>query len=382
MKRPPAVLILPLLLIYGSVHASELTSADEKTLIHEANGALSQQEHSMSISQYAKFAEQGNAGPPQVMKKAAALGSAYAQNELALFPSQATANQHQPQQTLAASSDDEANTPPSEVHGLQINAAVSSTTPSNGENKDGNKSEKTISASFGFDNTSGNYGTKHESTSTSIPAIISYGTDNYVAALTFPYLEQTGPAGSIAGVHRYIAVGSNKIISQKGLGDVQGSATGYLIDDENTGISLDLKAEVKFGTADVSKGLGTGKNDYSLEAALYKDFDKIGMSGTLGYTELGSPGKVTVNGIQENIVFHNVFYASAGSTYQISEATKTGLTLYTEQSSENGMPRQEEITVDFTHKINKTNKLGIYVLKGLANGSPDRGFGASLKSSF
>jgi hypothetical protein len=253
--------------------------------------------------------------------------------------------------------------------------------PNNEE--DSNKNKNTVSVSFGFDNTSGTYGTQKESTSTSFPASISYGTDNYLAALTVSYLEQTGPAGSIAGTRRRpIAFGSNKIVSKRGLGDVIGSIKDYLLDDEDTGISLDVKAEVKFGTADASKGLGTGKNDYSLEADLTKDFDKSSLLMTVGYTALGSPGNVVVNGTQENITLLNVFYASVGSTYQFSEATSAGLILSAAQSSENGAPNPEDITLDFNHKINKANKLDVYILLGLSSGSPDKGFGASLKSSF
>jgi hypothetical protein len=197
------------------------------------------------------------------------------------------------------------------------------------------------------------------------------------------YLEQTGPAGSIAGTRRRpIAFGSNKIVSERGLGDVIGSIRGYLFDDEDTGISLDVKAAIKFATADASKGLGTGKNDYSLEADLTKDFDKSSLLMTVGYTVLGSPGNVVVNGTQENITLQNIFYASVGSIYQFSKATSAGLTLSAEQSSESGAPNPEDITLDFNHKINRTNKLDVYVLLGLSNGSPDKGFGASLKSSF
>lgn len=416
MKRAAALLILPLLLICVSVHANELSSADEKALIHDANIALSQQDYKTAFSKYSKLAEQGNAvaqfdlgvlylngqgvqkddklafswlhksaaqgyaRASQVIKAEASGGNAYAQNELALLANSSPAVGDQQHQALASASDGEANVSPARVNDSQNNVGTPSKIAGKGD--DGNKSEKTVSVSLGFDHTAGKYGTKQESTSTSIPAIISYGTDNYLAAITVPYLEQTGPAGSIAGARRHIVVGSNKILSEKGLGDILGSVTGYVIDNEDTGISLDVKAKVKFGTADVSKGLGTGKNDYSLEADLYKDFDKSGLSGTLGYTRLGSPGKVVVNGIQQNIVLHNVFYASIGSTYQFSEATTAGLTLNTEQSSENGMPRQEDVTLDINNKINKANKLDFYLLKGLANGSPDRGFGASLKSTF
>ncbi len=415
MKKPAALLILALLLICGATHASELSSADERALIHDANIALSQQDYRTAFIKYSTLAEQGNAvaqfnlgvlylngqgvqkddkhafswlhksatqgytRASQLIKAEASRGNVYAQNELDLLPDSSAVVKDQQHRTLGSASDEKANLVARANDSVDTVAASSKTSS---KDIDANKSEKTVSISFGFDHTAGKYGTKQESTSTSIPSIISYGTDNYLAAITVPYLEQTGPAGSILGARRHIVVGSNKILSEKGLGDILGSVTGYVIDNEDSGVSLDVKAKVKFGTADVSKGLGTGKNDYSFEADLYKDFDKSGLSGTLGYTKLGSPGKVVVNGIQQNIVLHNVFYMSFGSTYQFSKATTAGLTINTEQSSENGMPRQEDVTFDLNHKINKANKLDFYLLKGLTNGSPDRGFGASLKSTF
>lgn len=417
MKITLTALTCLLSLSTGFVHADESGSVGEKTLIHEANTALSQQDYKTAYTKYAVLAEQGNAVAQfnlgvfylngqgvqkndrqaffwfhksaaqgnaralHVIEKEAAQGNTDAQNELAQIPKKTAAFQNQLQQSLAPSAGDKTNTPSLGVQISHSNVAIPTAT-GNGDDKNSDKSENTVAVSLGFDNTSGNYGTKHESTTTSIPAIISYSTDNYLVALTVPYLEQTGPAGSIVGPHRHVAAGSKTILSEKGLGDVLGDLTGHLIDDEKTGISLDVKTEIKFGTADVIKGLGTGKNDYSLEADLYKDFDKLGISDTLGYTILGSPGKVVVTGVHENIIFNNVFYESLGSTYEISDATKAGLTLYWEQPSEKRTPRQEEITADLNYKINNASKLDFYVLKGLANGSPDTGFGASLKSSF
>lgn len=409
MKKYSVELILPLILFFGIAHANELSSAEEQALIHDANVALSNHDYDVAFSKYLKLAEQGNIaaqcnvgvlylngqgvqkddqqafswirksamqGYPRalgVIKNAAAQGNQFAQKEFASLNGQSPSPQEKPNPTIIAS--------PSMKTVNVAKEETGATTPTADSDEDG-KSHDKLSVSFGFDYTSGSYGTKQESTSTSIPTIFSYGTDRYAVAMTVPYLEQTGPAGSIAGSRRHIVVGSNKIISNAGLGDVLSSLTGYLIDDENSGFSLDAKAEVKFGTADVSTGLGTGKNDYSLEADLYEDFDKFSLSGTLGYTSLGSPGVIVVNGVKENIVFHNVYYTSVDATYNLSDITTAGLILHTEQSSENGMPGQEDITADFTHKINKTNKLDVYILKGLSNGSPNTGFGASLKCSF
>lgn len=269
---------------------------------------------------------------------------------------------------------------------VSFNAAVitivCSSLPCLGYASETSKSDSTVAIRAGFDHTSGTYGTKQTSSNTSVPVIFSYDTDNYQYALTVPYLEQTGPAGTIAGKRRRPATGINRIVTEKGLGDVTGSATRYLIDDDKTGISVDVKGEIKFATANQSKGLGTGKNDYSLQSDIYKDYEKLGLSGTLGYSVLGSPGKVVVNGVSENIIFHNVFYGSVGSTYKITEMTKVGLTYNMQQASEKGAYKQKDITADLNIKLSKTTKLQFYLLKGLANGSPDKGFGASIKASF
>lgn len=241
--------------------------------------------------------------------------------------------------------------------------------------------ENSVTIKVGFDQTAGKYGTNRTSSSLSVPVTLSYDTDNYDVSLTVPYLMQTGPAGRIAG-KPVLASGANKIVTESGLGDVIGAVTRDLMSDDESGFDVDVGASIKFATADQSKGLGTGKDDYSVQIDVYQDYDTFGLSGTVGYSVLGSPGRVVVNGIQQNIILNNVFYGSAGATYKISEMTTAGLMYDIQQPYETGGYEQKDIMANLKFKANSSTRLRIYALKGLADGNPDWGSGASVSASF
>jgi hypothetical protein len=242
--------------------------------------------------------------------------------------------------------------------------------------------ENIVGISVGYDHTTGTYGTKKTSNTLTVPVTLTYDTGNYGFALTVPYVRQTTLAGSIAG-RRVIGVGSsNQIISQAGLGDATGAVTRYLFDDDETGISIDVKGEIKFATGDLTKGLGTGKNDYSVQLDVYKYYDNWGMSGTAGYSVLGSPGDVVVNGVQQNITLNNVYYGSIGVSYKSSENIKTGLAYDMQQAAEIGGIPQKDIRANLTLNHSNETSFHFYILKGLSDSSPDWGSGASVSTSF
>jgi hypothetical protein len=241
--------------------------------------------------------------------------------------------------------------------------------------------ENSVTIKVGFDQTAGKYGTNRTSSSLSVPVTLLYDTENYDFSLTVPYLMQTGPAGRIAS-KPVLALGANKIVTESGLGDVIGAITRDLMSDDESGFDVDVGASIKFATADQSKGLGTGKDDYSVQIDVYQDYDKFGLSGTVGYSVLGSPGLVVVNGIQQNIILNNVYYASAGATYKITGLTTAGLMFDIQQPYETGGYEQKDIMANLKFKANSSTRLQIYALKGLSDGSPDWGSGASVSASF
>jgi len=58
---------------------------------------------------------------------------------------------------------------------------------------------------------------------------------------------------------------------------------------------LDVAGNIKFGTADANKNLGTGENDYSAQLDGYYTFSKTTLFATAGYKVIGAPAGITVN---------------------------------------------------------------------------------------
>lgn len=250
------------------------------------------------------------------------------------------------------------------------------------DDTDNTTDENSAGFIVGYDHTTSTYGTKKTSNTLTVPVTLTYDTGNYGFALTVPYVRQTTLAGSIAGRRVIGLSSSNQIVSQAGLGDATASVTRYLFDDDETGISIDVKGEIKFATGDQAKGLGTGKNDYSVQLGVYKYNDNWGMSGTAGYSVLGSPGDVVVNGVQQNITLNNIYYGSLGVSYKSSENIKIGLAYDMQQAAEIGGIPQKDIRGNLTLNHSDDTSFHFYILKGLSDSSPDWGSGASVSTSF
>ena len=77
--------------------------------------------------------------------------------------------------------------------------------------------------------------------------------------------------------------------------------------------------------------------------------------------------------------FRNVFYGSIGFSHKLDAARTAGLAYDAQQSALSGASGQSELTLFLSHKLDKKTKLTGYVLKGLADGSPDWGLGFALK---
>ena len=82
-------------------------------------------------------------------------------------------------------------------------------------------------------------------------------------------------------------------------------------------LGFDLTGKIKFGTASESQGLGTGKNDYTLELDAYKPVSDhaIGFAG-LGYKKMGDPRGTNLR---------NVWLGSIGVSYKINPLTNLGI---------------------------------------------------------
>jgi hypothetical protein len=229
-----------------------------------------------------------------------------------------------------------------------------------------------FSLTTGLDYSTGKYGGTESTDMLYIPVAGKYEADKYTLKLTVPYLQVTGPGNVVRDVGQ-IGPASTTRTKQSGLGDIVVAGTYDMYGGHANGTFVDVTAKIKFGTADEAKGLGTGKNDYALQADLYKTFGKNTVFGTLGYKVMGSPPGVTLN---------NVFYASLGVGHQYSQETSAGLILnLQEKAFPTGFP-QQELTAYVSRKLGKTWKAQAYAVKGFSNGSPDWGAGAMFSAAF
>ncbi len=230
-----------------------------------------------------------------------------------------------------------------------------------------------FSLGSGVFRSSGTYGGAQPTDITYVPVIGKYQGKDWTFKLVVPYLKITGPGNVLNGVGLTGNAATTTRTTQSGLGDVIAEATRRVYNGGASGFMVSLTGKIKFGTADPSKGLGTGKNDYAIQSNLSQVFGSVTAFGSIGYRIYGSPAAYTLN---------NVFYGSAGGSYRFSRETSAGLALYFRQKAlVNGFPRREAMLF-VNHTLNRDWKAEGYVLKGFTNASPNTGAGVFLTRLF
>ncbi len=227
--------------------------------------------------------------------------------------------------------------------------------------------------STGFDYTTGKYGQSSSTDILTIPVIGRYDYDLWTFKLIVPWTHISGPADVVQGIG-LLRGGASRPTRQteSGLGDLVAAVTRNVLNESNA-VSLDLTGKIKFGTANRNKGLGTGENDYSLQADVYKVIDDFTPFATLGYRILGSPPGLSLN---------NTWCASGGVTYRVTAPTAVGAALDLQERSSDTVENVSELTAFITHELDRHWKLQGYVLTGFTNSSPDFGIGGIVSDTF
>jgi hypothetical protein len=170
--------------------------------------------------------------------------------------------------------------------------------------------------STGIEYSSGKYGDTLKTEMYNVPVTGKYETGLWAFRLSLPLVRVTGP-GNVVRVGDDVVTlpgGSTERHTETGLGDLVGSAFYNLLDERTSEFGLDIGAKVKLGTADEDKGLGTGENDHSIQADVFKPIGAITAFGSLGYRFYGDP---------PGIDLRSVFYGSFGGTYPLSDESTT-----------------------------------------------------------
>lgn len=236
--------------------------------------------------------------------------------------------------------------------------------------------EGSFTLTSGVDYSTGKYGQSQSTDITYVPFIGKYEINNTTIKLTVPWVKITGPGDVVGGSGPIVLGKSNRpITTESGLGDVVLSATQTIAQiGAAKPLVLDLTGKIKFATASTSKGLGTGKNDYTISMDAYKSIPhNLTLFGDIGYKVLGDPSGTNLN---------NVWFSSAGLSYKINASSSAGMMANVRQATLNSSQPMRELTVFASHKFNKQYKLQGYLSHGYSDASADWGGGMMLGLMF
>jgi len=232
-----------------------------------------------------------------------------------------------------------------------------------------------FSLAVGAEYTSGDYGGEQSVDEVYVPVTGKYDTRRLSFRLTVPFLSVRAPEGTYTeGPDGQPIIGEGPRVTESGIGDVLASLTVYDVFVSGTGdVALDLTGKVKLGTADVDKGLGTGEPDFTLQADLYRFFDRFTAIGTLGYTMRGDPDAVDLE---------NALFVSIGGTYAVASNTRLGLFYDFRETSLPGSDDIQELSATLSQRMSEDWRVSGYLIAGLSDSSPDWGAGMSVSHAF
>lgn len=237
------------------------------------------------------------------------------------------------------------------------------------------------SLEIGFDYTTGDYGTGSSTEVLYIPVTWRYDTGPNMFRLTVPWIAVTTQTtgGTIVGMDpmgRPIHSGgtqTRKTQTESGLGDIIAGYGRNLYEEYRSGTYLDAFAKVKFGTADETRGLGTGENDYSLQLDGYTLAGKATLFATVGYKLIGDPPGTN---------FNNIGFTTVGASVPFGQDAYVGAQYDYWQPMLPSSDSQRDVTFFLSNGIGRGSAIRAYVLIGSGNASPDWGAGASVIVGF
>jgi hypothetical protein len=229
-----------------------------------------------------------------------------------------------------------------------------------------------FSLGIGAEYGSGRYGGSERLTDRRLSFTGVYETRRFAYRLTVPYVEVEFPALVTGGANE--AANAPSTVTESGLGDLIAAVTMYDVYRSPSGeFALDVTGKVKLATADETRGLGTGEHDFSLEAGLYRFFDRwIAVAGA-GYTVRGEPAGFRLD---------NTWSVSAGTVISPSPRLRTGAFLDYRQASLRESAPVREATAFLSLRMRELWWGQVYALRGLSDSSPDWAIGFSARRDF
>jgi hypothetical protein len=227
----------------------------------------------------------------------------------------------------------------------------------------------------GAEYTTGDYGGDESVDEFYLPITATLDLERVSFRLTVPYLSVRAPElTTITGPDGQPVVGEGPRVTESGIGDVLAAVTLFDALSSSSGdLAMDVTGKVKFGTADVDQGLGTGEQDYSLQADVYRFFEQATVMGTLGYALRGDPADYDLS---------DTFFASVGTSYAIADGMRIGAFFDFREASVPDSDDLQELSAWISTRLGENGRAQFYVLGGLGDSSPDWGAGLSFSMNF
>lgn len=207
-----------------------------------------------------------------------------------------------------------------------------------------------------------------------VPVSLKYKQFPWGTRITVPYLKMQGNT-AINLVGEGQAQPQNYRRDAEGLGDIILTQT-YQYQPKFIKRSVfNFSLKVKLPTASVSRGLGTGKYDVSLESRFIKNIGQYTPFITLGYKFVGKVDKVQLN---------NRFYTVVGSSYRFHPQFQGGLMYEYLQASSKRRVSDQKIVGFCSWKLEPKGHwtANAYSLFGLTRASAEYGGGLSFSYTF
>ncbi len=241
--------------------------------------------------------------------------------------------------------------------------------------------------SVGYEKTSGDYGLENTTDITTVPLLAQYTKDAWRIRLNVPFISVTGDGSITPGSNGAVSnssmlntimgsgsgsTSSTVVETQSGLGDILSSIS-YAFMPQNSDMFYELTAQAKWGTASLSKGLGTGENDYSIN--LYSMYQKHDVKPfiSLGYLLIGDTNLTDYN---------DVFFTRAGFMYSVNPQTSFSVAYDYQQATTETTDEGQSVSLSAYRSFSKQWSGNVYVLGGLTDSVVDSGIGFSLIRSF